>query len=145
MMKINYALNTIITITLLSFITILSSCASTGNTSEIIYKPITGKVIVEDLILLPPQANVIIQLLDITIVDEEPVEIVRQIIKNSQKIPLQFSLRFDSKEIFSFRTYGITVSIFSVDDVELYRSAEPVLVLTNGNPDTIELILDPVR
>lgn len=133
-----------ITVICLSLSLLLFGCSTTVNQPEQpFYKPITGSILIDDSIILRKSIAVEIHLLDITIPQEEPVAISKQIIKNPKKTPIQFSLRFDQDDILAFKTFIVRVLVYEGEEL-IYECVNDIPVLTKGNPDTIQIQLKQV-
>jgi uncharacterized lipoprotein YbaY len=120
---------------------LLSGCV-TGTVSDGSagreYKPITGSIELGQSILLKTGISVELELLDVTSSDQDPALIAKQIIKNPKRLPIQFSLRFDSDDIRSFNRYIVRMTTFENDTI-IFQSERDQPVLTQGNPDTVTI------
>ena len=119
----------------------LSSCATPVETitPEVITGLITGSISTTDSLLFPAHTVVYISLADNTF--EEPVEIAKQIIKNPQVNPLNFSLRYDKADVSSYRSYFTQFPVYDMDGKLIYRSPSSLQVLTKGFTDTVRVQL----
>jgi uncharacterized lipoprotein YbaY len=120
---------------------LLSGCATaeTGTQSEVqTYKPITGSVELGPSILLKTGVSVELELLELSNVESQPALIAKQIIKNPKRLPIQFSLRFDSDDILSYNRYVVRMRTYEGETL-IFRGTDEIPVLTQGNPDTVSI------
>ena len=112
----------------------------TGNDSEMLGL-VSGSVAYRERITLPRNAIITVSLLDLSD-DDAPTVIAEQQIRPSQEIPIPFTLQFDRNRIKRGDDYGIAVVIVS-DGAAIWQTADPVPVLTKGNPtDKIAITLE---
>lgn len=125
----------------LLFVMTLLSCSTTIETIEpqSITGLITGSISTTESLLFPAHTVVYISLADNTF--EEPIEIAKQIIKNPQVNPLNFSLRYDKADVESYRSYVISVAVYDDDGNLIYRSPSSMQVLTKGFTDLVRVQL----
>ncbi|MBO8087772.1 MAG: YbaY family lipoprotein [Marichromatium sp.] len=119
----------------------LSGCASsdTGFQGEPqTYKPITGSVELSQSILLKTGVAVELELLELSNIESQPALIAKQIIKNPKRLPIQFSLRFDSDDILSYNRYVVRMRTYEGETL-IFRGVDDIPVLTQDNPDTVSI------
>ncbi|MDA3832579.1 MAG: YbaY family lipoprotein, partial [Spirochaetales bacterium] len=129
----------------ISLLLLLSACVSTSETTstqQSAYKPITGSIQLSTALMMKTDISVELELLDVTLLDKEPNLVAKQIIKNPKRLPIQFSLRFDSDDIRSFNRYIIRMKTFEGEQM-IYRGSQDIPVLTQGNPDTVTILPVP--
>lgn len=92
---------------------ILSSTMPTQSIASA--KTIRGSVIYRERIALPPEANLDIRLLDVTIADAPAQVIAEQQITNLQSAPVPFELKFDSAKLVANHIYALQARISAGD------------------------------
>ena len=60
-----------------------------------------------------------------------------------KQVPIPFAIGYDSRQIVSSHTYGVEAKIKEGERV-LFASDTANLVLTQGRPSTIEIVVKPV-
>ena len=101
---------------------------------------VTGTVSYRERIALPPDAVVLVQLRDVSLMDVAAKLISEQIIKPEHSVPIPFSLPYAAKDIDERMTYSIFATIRSADRL-LFVSDRSYQVLTRGHSDRVDLIL----
>lgn len=107
---------------------------------------ISGTVTYLPRIALLPNAQVRVQLLDISLADAPAALIAEDVMVTSQQqVPLPFVIEYDPAAIIESHTYALQAEIRDAEGNLLFINTSATLVLTNGNPmDDIEIILDQV-
>jgi uncharacterized lipoprotein YbaY len=105
---------------------------------------VSGTVTYRERIALPRNAILTVRLVDITRQSAPSKLITEQRINlNGQQVPISFALRFNEKDI-SFRNdYAVEAEISSGGRV-LYKNDVTRRVLTQGNPNKVEITVLPV-
>lgn len=103
---------------------------------------ITGKLMLSDSapVELPPEAIVTVRLLDGTRSDAPPSEVLSQQVATGGSLPLEYSLKFDSKSIEKMATYLVDASITANGQL-IYLTQESLPVLTQGAGTTANIAL----
>ena len=101
---------------------------------------VTGTLSYRERIALPPDAVVLVQLRDVSLMDVAAKLISEQIIKPEHSVPIPFSLPYAAEDIDERMTYSVFASIRSGDRL-LFITDRSYQVLTRGRSDHIELIL----
>jgi putative lipoprotein len=101
---------------------------------------VTGTVSYRERIALPPDAVVLVQLRDVSLMDVAAKLISEQIIKPEHSVPIPFSLPYAPQDIDERMTYSVFATIRSGDRL-LFVSDRSYQVLTRGHSDYIDLIL----
>ncbi|MDQ3687265.1 MAG: YbaY family lipoprotein [Acidobacteriota bacterium] len=106
---------------------------------------VTGTVTYRQRVALTPGAVVEVKLLDVSRADAPSVTIAEQIIKPAgRQVPIEFELRYDPRRIEQNRRYAVRARI--LEGVKLqFTSTQVYPVITGGNPNTVEVIVSPVR
>lgn len=74
-------------------------------------KTIEGEVFYRERIALPPDAEILVQLADVSLADAPARIIAEQTIKPAGQVPVPFSLSFDPEELKSGRSYALQARI----------------------------------
>jgi uncharacterized lipoprotein YbaY len=94
---------------------------------------------------LPPQAIIEVQLVDVSRADAPAIVIDTQTIEAAgRQVPFAFELTYDPAQIDERFTYAVQARI-TVDGELRFISTRSYQVITRGNPNTVEVIVDPVR
>ena len=101
---------------------------------------VTGTVSYRERIALPPDAVVLVQLRDVSLMDVAAKLISEQTIRPEHSVPIPFSLPYAAKDIDERMTYSVFATIRSGDRL-LFVSDRSYQVLTRGNSDHVDLIL----
>lgn len=102
---------------------------------------VTGSVTYRERIALPSSAVVTVQLLDISVQDAPATVLAEQVINaNGQQVPFSFSLTYDTSRIMPNGTYSVRATIRDGDQL-LFTTTETYLVITQGNPTNVEIVL----
>jgi putative lipoprotein len=101
---------------------------------------VTGTVSYRERIALPPDAVVLVQLRDVSLMDVAAKLISEQIIKPEHSVPISFSLPYAAQDIDERMTYSVFATIRSGDRL-LFVSDRSYPVLTRGHSDHVDLIL----
>ena len=121
----------------LLFVLLLMSCStSPGEFEQLSYKPITGSILMDKAVVLKSGISVEIKLLDVTIPEDEEIQLSKQIIKNPNKNQFNFLLRFDQADIQPYGRYIVRIVVFEGETL-IYKGVGDTQVLTRGFPDTI--------
>jgi len=101
---------------------------------------VTGTISYRERIALPPDAVVLVQLRDVSLMDVAAKLISEQTIEPEHSVPIPFALPYDAKDIDERMTYSVFASIRSGGRL-LFITDRSYQVLTRGNSNHIELIL----
>jgi uncharacterized lipoprotein YbaY/heat shock protein HslJ len=106
---------------------------------------VTGTVTYLQRIALPPGAVVEVKLLDVSRSGAPSVTIAEQRIRPAgRQVPVAFELRYDPRRIEERRRYAVQARILVGGRVR-YINTEAHPVITGGHPDTVKIIVRPVR
>ena len=101
---------------------------------------VTGTIRYRERIALPPDAVVLVQLRDVSLMDVAAKLISEQIIKPEHSVPIPFSLPYSAQDIDERMTYSVFATIRSGERL-LFVSDRSYPVLTRGHSDQVDLIL----
>jgi putative lipoprotein len=103
---------------------------------------VTGSVTYRDRMALPAGALVTVRLVDVSRQDVAATIIAEQVITTTgQQVPIAFALRYDPAQIQERNTYAVQARI-EVDGQLRYTSTEAYLVLTQGRPTNVEVVVE---
>ena len=101
---------------------------------------VTGTVSYRERIALPPNAVILVQLRDVSLMDVAAKLISEQSITPQHSVPIPFSLPYNPEEIDERMTYALFATIHSEGRL-LFVTDRSYQVLTRGHPGNIDLIL----
>ncbi len=116
---------------------------ASGEVVLIYNAAVTGTVTYLQRIALSDDTVVEVKLLDISIADAEAVTISEQTISNPGQVPIPFELLYDPQVIDPRNTYSVQVRITNGAGELIFINTSAFLVLTQGNPSTVEVIVEP--
>jgi uncharacterized lipoprotein YbaY len=105
---------------------------------------VTGTVTYLQRVALPDDAVVEVKLLDVSLADAEAVTISEQTIVNPGQVPVAFELLYDPQDIDPRNTYSVQVRITNGAGDLIFINTSAFLVLTQGNPSTVDMTVEPV-
>ena len=106
---------------------------------------VTGTVTYLQRIALTPGAVVEVKLLDVSRAGAPALTIAEQVIRPAgRQVPISFELRYDPARIEERRRYAIQARILEGGRLR-FINTESYLVITGGHPDTVNVIVKPVR
>jgi len=106
---------------------------------------VTGTVSYLQRIALPPNAVVEVTLQEVSRLDAPAVLLAEQKIPTAgQQVPIPFTLTYDASQIDPRYTYVVRAKI-TVDGQMRWTSTTAYRVITQNNPTTVEILVEPVR
>ena len=108
------------------------------------FAKVTGHVTYRQRVALPPDAVVTVELADISRQDVPATVLAVQIIKRPGQVPVPFELDYDPDSIKPAHRYAVQARIEEGGKL-LFINDTTHLVLTQGHPSSLEVILVPVR
>lgn len=104
-----------------------------------------GTVMYITNVQLPPEAVFTIKLVELTREGTADQVVTEENYARPVAMPLEFFLRLPSSTgIDKRKAYGLEAKIVAGDRV-LFATSRPVPVLTRGNPENAEVVVEPVR
>jgi uncharacterized lipoprotein YbaY len=105
---------------------------------------VTGTVTYRERLALPPNAVVQVSLQDVSLADAPAVVLGEQTITTGgAQIPIPFEITYDPAAIDQRLTYSVPARI-TVDGQLLFTSTTTTLVITQGNPSDVEIVVQRV-
>lgn len=106
---------------------------------------VTGTVTYLQQIALPPNAVVEVTLQEVSRLDAAAVLVSEQKIPTAgQQVPIPFALSYNPSQINPSYTYVVRAKI-TLDGQMRWTSSSAYRVITQGNPSTVEIQLEPVQ
>lgn len=122
----------------------LSVAACSQSRTPKALSELAGTITYRERIALPADARIEIQILDVTDVSEPtPPLVAERLLDAPGQVPIAFSLGYDPKSIDANHTYSLRVRV-RVGEELWFASPFDLRVLTGGNPDHVEVMLDRV-
>jgi uncharacterized lipoprotein YbaY len=105
-----------------------------------------GTVIYSDGLVVPPDATLKIELVDVVRQNMPPSVIAEQLIENPGSPPVAFEVNLNPQEINPKHSYYLVASVSGANGDLLYDSTQPYPVLTQGNPSSgVEIIIYQIK
>jgi putative lipoprotein len=124
---------------------LLAACAHHRPAAKPVAAKISGTVTYLQKMALSPDATVEVEFSDVSKSDAAPIQLGHQVIRAAGKqVPIPFSIAYDARQIVSDHIYEVTARIKQGEQV-LFASGAPVLVLTQGRPTNVEIVVTPKR
>lgn len=106
---------------------------------------VSGVVTYRQRIALPPNAIVEVQLLDVSQVDAPAIVLAEQtILTRGKQVPIPFALLYDPEKIQPDNSYAVQARILIAGKLRWINTSR-CGVMTQDNPTTVEVMVDPVR
>ena len=105
---------------------------------------LNGTVTYMQRMALTPQAEVQVELRDVSAQDAASTLIAKQLIATPGQVPIPFSLEYDATKIRGGRTYAISARIVDRGQLQFITEAR-IPVLTGAAQGPIEIVVVPVR
>jgi uncharacterized lipoprotein YbaY len=106
---------------------------------------VTGTVTYRQRMALSPNAVVEVKLLDVSRADAPAVTIAQQTIRPAgRQVPIKFEIQYDPGHIDQRHRYTIQPRILKDGQLQ-FINTKAYPVITGGNPNTIAVIVKPVR
>lgn len=106
---------------------------------------VTGTVLYLQRSALPPNSVVEVELQDVSRQDAPAIVLGNQMITtNGSQVPFEFEIPYDPALIQEGHTYAIRARI-TADRQLLFTNTSRYAVITNGQPNRVEVRVDPVR
>ena len=128
---------------------VLLIAANCGGTSEPAPSPgaaqgdasVRGSVTYRERIALTPDATLIVQLRDTSLMDVASELIAEQVIPNPGQVPISFEIAYESDRIEERNTYSIQARITEADGRLAFINDTAYDVITRGNPTSVDMVL----
>ena len=93
---------------------------------------------------LPPDADVVVQLRELSGPGDPPRLVAEQYIESPGRVPVSFELRYDRWQIDATRRYELAAMVLRGERI-LLMSGRAYPVLTGRYPDPVKIVLQPSR
>ncbi len=116
-----------------------------SSTVVLFYRPIVaGTVAYQQMIELPPDAVLTVQVRDVSKADAPATVIGETIVTEFDEIPIPFAVSYDPEVIDTRYTYALHVQIKDGAGNLLFTNTTSYSVITQGNPSEVEVMVEPV-
>ena len=106
---------------------------------------IEGAINYDDLVSLPKDAKLTVQLRHVSPQNVSSTLIAEQIIVNPGQAPVRFRINYDPSEIPEKNSYAVSAIIYDVNDQPLFDHSTTYNFADPNQPDSITLDLSPVK
>ncbi|PKL20241.1 MAG: hypothetical protein CVV48_13975 [Spirochaetae bacterium HGW-Spirochaetae-4] len=136
-------------ICILSISFLMLSCATdqsrlaSSNTEQVPYKVISGTVMYPNNLYFPARVRMEIKLIARNISTQQEIPIVSQSIRNPQRFPVNFILRYDAQDIIRSNEYAITVELYREIETTPYLISPSLVLPTLHGDESIVVELQP--
>ena len=103
-----------------------------------------GTVTYRQRVALTPQAEVQVELREVSLADAPSATIAKQVISTPGQVPISFSLEYDPTRIVGGRSYAISARITDRGQLQFVTDTR-IPVLTGAAQGAIEIVVVPVR
>ena len=101
---------------------------------------VSGTLLYRERVALTPEAVVDVSLVDVSLADAPAEVIAEETIRDPGQVPIPFELEYDPARIDPKHTYAVQARITDRGRV-LFRTTTAHLVLTQGHPDSLQVML----
>jgi putative lipoprotein len=101
---------------------------------------VSGTVTYRERVALSPDATIYVRLADVTDGNVKSRTIVQHEMKAGQQVPIPFVLTYKQQDIDPTREYAVDVRLSDKGKLSLI-TPRPAPVLTKGNPDSADIVL----
>ncbi len=106
---------------------------------------VTGSVFYRERIALPPDAEIIVKLVDVSRADAPAVVLAEQIIVPVGSVPVDFELEYDARQIDDRMSYAVQARIESGGRL-MFTNTEMIPVITRESPtEGVQVLVHRVR
>ena len=106
---------------------------------------VTGTVTYRERMALPPTAELLVQLVDVSVADMPAAVIAEEkITAGGRQVPIPFELKFDPAKIDGKHTYSMSAKVTVDGDLRMISDTS-YPVVTEGNPLHVEMVLQMVE
>ena len=102
---------------------------------------VSGSVTYRERIALTPDAQVVVELRDVSLADAASQLIARQTISDPGQVPVKYKVEYNRDDIDSSRTYSVTARIIESDGRLAFTNDTVREVITRGNPNKVDMVL----
>jgi uncharacterized lipoprotein YbaY/heat shock protein HslJ len=124
----------------------LNLFADAGNMKFGKLQAVTGRVVAQEPAPLPEQAQLEVQVLDVSLADAPATQVGGQTIFDVTQFPIDFEATYDAQAIDPRNTYGLNVRITDAQGNLWYTNTQAYSVITRDNPTYhVEVMVDKVN
>jgi putative lipoprotein len=119
-----------------------ASPQSTGAQTTAAQPSVSGTIVYRERMALPPDAAIEVKLQDVSGTNEKPNTIAETVFGSGGKqVPIPFQLAYNTSDINPAHKYQVQANI-RVNGKLLFTGVIPYLVITQGNPSQVALLLE---
>ena len=122
---------------------VLAACSGPENVKQT-DAVVRGTVSYLRPVPLPSDADLVVQLRELSGPGEPPWLVVERVIESPGRLPVTFELRYDRRAIDATRRHELAVLVLSGERI-LLMSGRGYPVLTGRYPDPVKIVLQPSR
>jgi len=105
---------------------------------------VSGNVVYSERVALPADAVVRISLVETPAIGPDAVLVEQVIATLGRQVPIPFELRYELGTIDPSLTYGIVATVTVAGEIQ-FDSSSPTAVVTQGNPNTVDVTLKQAK
>jgi putative lipoprotein len=105
---------------------------------------VSGNVVYSERVALPADALVRISLVETPAIGPDAVLVEQVIATRGRQVPIPFELRYDVSTVDSTRTYGIVATVTVGGEIQ-FDSGSPTVVITQGNPSKVDVVVKQAK
>ena len=105
---------------------------------------VSGNAVYTERVALPADALVRISLVETPAIGPDAVLVEQVIATRGRQVPIPFELRYELGTIDPALTYGIVATVTVAGEIR-FDSGAPTAVITQGNPDAVDVTLKQVK
>jgi len=105
---------------------------------------VSGNVVYSERVALPADALVRISLVETPAIGPDAVLVEQVIATRGRQVPIPFELRYELGTIDPSLTYGVVATVTVAGEIQ-FDSGAPTAVITQGNPDAVDVTLKQVK
>ena len=102
---------------------------------------VSGTVTYRERIALSPDAQLDVQLRDVSLQDAPSRLIAEQVIQNPGQVPIKFKIEYNRNDLDPRNTYAVQARIKESDGRLAFINDTAYDVITRGNPDNVDMLL----
>jgi len=102
---------------------------------------VSGTVTYRERLALSPDAELVVELRDVSYADASAPLIARQTVPNPGQVPIRFRLEYNRDDIQPRNTYAVSARIIESDGRLAFTNDTAYDVITRGNPSRVDMLL----
>ena len=102
---------------------------------------VVGSVTYRERLALTPDANLVVELRDVSYADASAPLIARETIADPGQVPIEFKVDYSREDIDPRNRYSLSARIVESDGRLAFTNDTAHEVITNGNPNNVDMVL----